>query len=347
MSHRRLVPIVAVVLAALSLCRADDGKNKTSAGGEMDATGRIAIVRAFNGELVYVHKPFPMGEKGLVITADGKVTPDGKELEAQLAMNGAAANVGDRARITDIVFKGKTIIFEINGGPKHKKKWYQRIEVGGAGGTTPVAQQPDEFAKGSFVALRFDTHVPRLDPAEVKQRLASVLDFNAKSSLEAYVESIPPKAKQAIKNHQVLVGMNHQMVLYSIGKPPKKIREKDGESEYEEWIYGEPPQEVKFIRFVGDEVTRVELMTVDGKKLVRTEKEIDLAQEQAQQAAAAAPATPPAKAPTLRRPGEQPEGSGGLADPAGPRQPGGMKQDPKLPPPPGIPQPGDPGGPPP
>ena len=57
---------------------------------------------------------------------------------------------------------------------------------------------------------------------------------------------------------------------------PKKDRERDGETEYEEWIYGTPPQDVDFVRFVGDEVVRVETMTVAGQKVVRTEKEVDL-----------------------------------------------------------------------
>jgi len=259
-----------------------------------------------------------------------------------IASNGLAANVGERARITNVVFKHNAIIFEINGGPKHKRKWYDHIEIGSAGGTTPVSKQPDEFAKGSFVALKFDKGLPNLSTEEVKRRLANVLDFKATNSFDAYIESISPKAKQAIKNHQVLVGMDRQMVLYSIGKPARKIREKDGGTEYEEWIYGEPPQEVKFVRFVGEEVARLEVMTVDGQKIVRTEKEADLKREQPQQAAAEQPSTP-TKAPTLRRPGEKPEGDGGLVVAPGPKQPGGTQRPVDLPPPPGTPQPDDPG----
>jgi hypothetical protein len=51
---------------------------------------------------------------------------------------------------------------------------------------------------------------------------------------------------------------------------------------------------------VGDEVVRVETMKVDGQKIVRVEKELDLgtatvAKKQTER---------PANAPTLRRPGE-------------------------------------------
>ena len=95
-------------------------------------------------------------------------------------------------------------------------------------------------------------------------------------ALDAFLETVPPQVKEAIKNHHVLVGMNHDMVIYAKGRPPRKVREHEGEIEYEEWIYGAPPEDVDFVRFVGDEVVRVETMKVDGQKIVRTEKEVDL-----------------------------------------------------------------------
>lgn len=339
--HPALIAIF--VLLFLGMAWADKGKNKNQGSHPISQTGRFDIIRALNGELVYIRKPFPMGTQGLTITPRGKLVPDGKDLEQLVAVHGPAAKPGDRVRISNLIIKDKVIIFEINGGPKHKRKWYHNLEVGGAGGSTPVAPQPDEQAWGSFVALQFDKFVPQITADELKERLAGVFDFHAMSSFEAYLEAIPSKARDAIKNHQVLVGMNRQMVLYSIGRPPRKVREKEGATEYEEWIYGEPPQEVKFIRFVADEVARVEIMSVDGQKAVRTAKEIDLRQETQQ--AATKPAPPPATAPTLRRPGEEAEGTGATANPPAPRKPGDISHDPDARP--GTPQPGEPGGPPP
>jgi len=160
------------------------------------------------------------------------------------------------------------------------------------------------------VDLYFDKYVPELTGPELKQMLRPVFDFDAKSALDAYLETVPPKVKEAIKNHHVLVGMNRDMVIYAKGRPPNKVRERAGEVEYEEWIYGTPPEDVDFVRFVGDEVVRVETMKVDGQKIVRVEKEVDLgvptvAKKQEDR---------PANAPTLRRPGEEmPE-----SDPANP-----------------------------
>ena len=102
-----------------------------------------------------------------------------------------------------------------------------------------------------------------------------MLDFNARNKEQAYLDTVPPKVKEAIQAHHVLVGMNQEMVLHAKGKPPKKVRERDGDTEYEEWIYGEPPADVDFVRFVGDEVVRVETMKVGGEKIVRTRKGSD------------------------------------------------------------------------
>jgi hypothetical protein len=109
-----------------------------------------------------------------------------------------------------------------------------------------------------------------------------VLDFNARNKEQAYLDTVPPKVKEAIQAHHVLVGMNQEMVLHAKGKPPKKVRERAGETQYEEWIYGEAPADVDFVRFVGDEVVRVETMKVNGEKIVRTEKEVILAAGQRQ-----------------------------------------------------------------
>ncbi len=109
--------------------------------------------------------------------------------------------------------------------------------------------------------------------------------------------------------------MNREMVTTSKGRPPKKTREKDGETEYEEWIYGDPPQDVDFVRFVADEVVRVETMKVDGEKLVRTEKEVNIESPTVAKTTSE-PAVRPPGAPSLRRPGEEPDPSSPTNKPA-------------------------------
>jgi hypothetical protein len=261
---------------------------------------RQEIIHSFNEELVYIRTNFPMGRTGLKLK-DGAVTPSGQELQHLMALWGPAAKPGDRARISDVIIKDDHIRFEINGGPIKKQKWYQRIEISGSASGTITPADPSANARGSFVDLYFDKYVPEMTGLELKQLLRPVFDFDSKSAVEAYLETVSPQVKAAITNHHVLVGMNREMVIYAKGRAPRKVRETANEVEYEEWIYGVPPQDVDFVRFVGDEVVRVETMKVDGEKIVRVEKEVDLGEA----TVAKKQAERPVNAPTLRRPGEE------------------------------------------
>ena len=289
--------------------------------------GRMMLIRGMNAELGFARKPFPMGKTGLKLdAATGKITPNDQELDGIMAGYGPSVKPGDRARITEVKIKDKSIVFDINGGPQKKKKWYEHIQVSGGGGSiTPGTPTDETNVRGSYVELTFDKFVPDLTPDQIKQLLDPVLNFSSRSATEAYLETIPPKAKQAISDHKVLVGMNREMVTYAKGRPPQKHRERDGDTDYEEWIYGTPPADVEFIRFVGDEVTRVETMKVTGEKVVRTDKEIILTKEQPEVAQqqqpgdqTGRPGQPPAPAPaaasnpdgpqgrpSLKRPGEE------------------------------------------
>jgi hypothetical protein len=279
-------------------------QNSASSLPHLSKQTRMDLIHGLTDELMYIRTPFPMGKQGLVLK-DGVVSPSGAELQQLMALWGPSVKPGDEARITAVDIKADRIRFEINGGPVKKQKWYQHIQVGAGGSAMPVGGTDDNAnPRGTYVDLVFDHYVPDLTPEKFKQLLRPVLDFDAKSAQEAYLDTVPPKVKEAIQNHQVLVGMNREMLIYSKGRPPKKIREKDGEIEYEEWIYGEPPQDVDFVRMVGDEVVRVETMRVDGSKVLRTEKEVNLDTQTAVAKAAEQPRPP--NAPSLRRPGEAP-----------------------------------------
>jgi hypothetical protein len=315
------------LLCACATAGASDQKsssqNSASPLPHLSKQTRIDLIRGFNAELVYIRTPFPMGKKGLTLK-DGAISPTGQELQTLMALWGPAVKPGDEARITNVVIKSDRIHFELNGGPIKKSKWYEHIQVSAGAGTAQAAPS-DQNAnpRGTYVDLIFDHYVPDLTPEKFKDLLRPVLDFDAKSAVEAYLDTVPPKVKEAIQNHQVLVGMNREMLIYSKGRPPRKIREKDGEAEYEEWIYGDPPQDVEFVRMIGDEVVRVETMKVDGTKTLRTAKEVDL-EPQPSVAKAAAEATP-ANAPSLRRPGETS---------AEPPKPSGQSTPVYIPPPP-------------
>jgi hypothetical protein len=287
---------------------ADDTKSQANAPSDkMTPQNRLQVMRDLTAERVYVRLPFPLGERGLEIK-NGVVTPTDQQVASLIAEHGLAAKPGDRVIITNVIVKEKSIVLEINGGPKKHEKWYQHVSVGAGGQAKTIGGAPQSLeAKGSLLTLAFDKDVPNLTGEQVRDLLGPVFDFKALTEAEAYEKTLPPKVRDAIKNHKVLVGMDREMVIYAKGRPPKKIRDRDDTgADYEEWIYGNPPEEVQFVRFQGELVTRLETMTVDGQKMVRTEKEVDLKSAETE-VADKKPEQKPANAPTLRRPGEQPE----------------------------------------
>ena len=83
----------------------------------------------------------------------------------------------------------------------------------------------DEYVTGCRVTLLFEGGVPEIGAPEVKALLDPILDFGVKSSAEAYADSLPVFLKDAIAQHDVLVGMNRKMVLAAMGAPESKMRE--------------------------------------------------------------------------------------------------------------------------
>ncbi len=321
---------------------------------EISKQTRMEMIRLLNAEFAWVKKPIPHGDKGITIKPTGEITPNDQDLYMQIVQRGPVARPGERVQITNVEFKGKRLIFEINGGPVKKAKWYQRIQISSGNAATNVAPGPDNTnAKGAILFLEFKDYVPEMTLQEVKDILKPILDFTVKSAAQAYTETLPENVRNAIRDHKVLVGMNKEMVTYAKGRPPQRVRESKDGVQYEEWIFGQAPQDVEFVRFKGDEVVELKTMTVDGKRIVKTEKEVHLddpamvvasQQSQPQQRPAEQGTAPrPAGAPTLRRPGEAPVTSpntypggpppgnyptGTAGPPAGPQ---GGQQDPDNP----------------
>lgn len=272
--------------------------------------GRRELVRNLEAEQGFAHRALPMGA-GLTLRANGPLDPGPEKYKQMIYQKGQSAAPGDRVVITAILFKGDRIILDLNGGPYAKHRFLSHIQFN----DNPVVQQPVEQPTGARVALVFEGHVPEISAPEVKALLDPVIDFGVKSSEQAYADTLPPALKDAIATHDVLVGMNHRMVLAALGSPESKIREHDsGEANgarYEEWIYGHVPQTVRFIRFHGDRVSVVEIAEL-GKaiQIHRTDEtggynSPDLTREVAMgDAVKKGEDAAPAPAPTLRKPGE-------------------------------------------
>jgi len=108
--------------------------------------------------------------------------------------------------------------------------------------------------------------------------LDPLIDFGVKSSVQAYADTLPAFLKDAIAHHDVLVGMNSKMVLAAMGAPLSKTRElEEGSSDrhYEEWIYGQVPQTVRFVRFQADRVTQVRIAALGQPIAVHDQDEME------------------------------------------------------------------------
>jgi hypothetical protein len=122
--------------------------------------------------------------------------------------------------------------------------------------TAPVAPDSSAPVYGSAVTVSLPGKIETATPEQVKKLLENVLDFERHSPTVLYSASVPPEIKEAIKNKQVIVGMDRDAVLSAKGPPDRKIREVRDGVEQEDWIYGLPPN-VLFVTFDGDVVVTV------------------------------------------------------------------------------------------
>ena len=287
----------------------------------IDARGHQDILRSLVAEQGFAMRPFPRGKKGLNLAANGKLTPTGTTYVSQITEQGLSVKPGDRVVLSNVRIDKEKIVFDINGGPDHKHEFLRHVQIGmgGPGVSNPVVQDNDTAPTGSRITLTFDKFVPDVTPAQIKSLLSPLISFDMKTPVQAYTDTLPPQLKKAILNHQVMVGMSTEMVLFAMGQPESKSREVEGQMPFEEWIYGHPPQDVQFVRINGNRVIRVELaklgqplavftkdeveglMTTDGKPvLAAAERPIELGDVHRD------PKTQSAEAPpTLRAPGEK------------------------------------------
>lgn len=253
-SPKRCWPLVAAICALLLAGPASAlGKEQ-----HLDQLGRILLIRGLDREIAVAKVPLPRGKHGLFVDDKGQI--DEARAKKELLRNGAAIQPGIPVEITKIKFKRHSIVFQINNGGKRRKKWYQHIEIGVGGTMQPLdpRRQQNPIAYGSSITLTFPhERLPDVSVEQAKKLLSTVLDFHRKLPTELYSPNIPKKFKEAIRKHEVLVGMNRDAVLSAKGVPFRKVREtKPDGVETEDWLYGLPPH-VLFVTFSGDTVIAV------------------------------------------------------------------------------------------
>jgi hypothetical protein len=234
------------LFTAVSLLRAD----------KLSFDERMEIERGLNAEFATMKVILPRAKKPLVFKSDG--TYDKSAWEKALQDGGPAARLGDEVQITRIEIEDKKIVLELNGGTR-SGHWYDHVQVGMGGNTSPIAtNQNGQAANGSHIAIVFPGSVPSLKAADIRQMLSPVFDFEKHSAAQQYVDTLPEPMKKAIKEQRAIAGMNKDQVLLALGKPRNKSRETNGEGdEIEDWIYGDPPGKMIFVRFDEGKVIKV------------------------------------------------------------------------------------------
>ncbi len=249
--RRAVAPLLLVAGLCASTCL-------LFAKREVERNDRLLLIRSLAHEVAVARVPMPPGRKGIRLKQDGQL--DQTQAKKELMNHGVSIKPGMPVEITAIRFKSDRIVFELNGGGKSGTHWYNHIEFGVGMETVPIGGTPlnaPQGAMGSYLALSLPPNSSKLTVDQVKGLLSSVLDFERKTPTVLYSPQYPPEIKQAIKNHQVIVGMDHDAVLSSKGPPDRKVREdKPDGSEEEDWIYGTPPH-ILYVVFDGDTVKSV------------------------------------------------------------------------------------------
>jgi len=226
------------------------------AADKLTLEDRVELTRGLLAEYATVKVLLPRSKKPLEFDANG--TYDKKKWDEVAKVGGPAARSGDLVQITKMDLDEDKIVLEINHGMRGKGHWYDHVQVGMGGTTSPVSQPSDSNApSGTSIAILFHKPLEPMKAADVKKMLAPVLDFEKRSATDLYADTLTPEIKQAIHDKRVTVGMDRDQVMLAMGRPNHKERETKDGVETEDWVFGMPPGRITFVTFEGTKVTKV------------------------------------------------------------------------------------------
>lgn len=218
---------------------------------------RLLLIRGVDGENAKLVHSLPAGKHGFILSP-GKPL-DMQNLKDALRLWGTAAGQGDTIQITGLDFRSKQIRVQINGGGKKHFNWRQHLTIGMGNVSSPPPDTGPRQPVGGVLILDYGRQLPDMTPGDLKRDLSMMLDFSKQQSAAVnWIDTIPPKFKQAITDHKAVVGMDEDMVIAAVGRPDHKVRQREPDGkETEDWIYGTPPAKTVFVTFAGDNVIRV------------------------------------------------------------------------------------------
>jgi hypothetical protein len=233
-------------------------------GQTLQDQSKLDLIRAVSGEFAKALKSLPAGKEGFLVYVGQPVRFE--LLDRAVANHGAAINSGDNVQITKLDFRAHTIVVAVNGGGRGKRHWRDHVQIGMGGIPTGTATQTQDTGPpgldpgvGSTIFLEFTKSIPDLTPDELKKILSPLMDFSRQRSASVqWADTLPPEMRKAIQDRRPALGMDREEVVAAIGKPEHKVRERDSEGyDIEDWIYGQPPSKIVFVRFRGERVTSI------------------------------------------------------------------------------------------
>ena len=262
------IPLWPLVMSSAGQDQTQSAPASGKKSATLQETSKLALIRYVSGEFAKARKPVPGGKEGFILYTDKPINQE--NLDHAVATHGAAVNTGDNAQITNLEFREHTIVVDINGGGRPKRHWRDHIQIGMGGSPAPVGQPTTSTGQepgppgiqpgmGGTIYVQFPKAVPDLTPEQLKQILGPILDFSKERSAAVHwIDTLPPEMKKAITERHALLGMDREEVVAAIGKPDRKVRERDANgNDTEDWIYGHPPDKTVFVRFTGERVTAI------------------------------------------------------------------------------------------
>src|SRR5258707_5978960 len=104
-----------------------DASNKGKSA-TLQEHSNLDLIRYVSGEFAKATRNLPAGKDGFLLYVDKPMSPE--LLERAVATHGAAVHVGDAAQITKLEFRDHSIVVDVNGGGRGKKRWRDRIQIG-------------------------------------------------------------------------------------------------------------------------------------------------------------------------------------------------------------------------
>jgi hypothetical protein len=242
--------IVLFVLLASLLEGALQGANE-----KLTPEQRVELIRGLSSEYATVKIMLPRSKRPLEYELGGKFDRD--KWDDASKEQGPAARAGDLIQITKVDLGDDQIVFEINGGLKSGRRWYDNVSVGTGANNGPRRGPSGPATLGTAVVVKFPKGVPAVDTAEMKRMLKPLFDFEKQSATASYVDSLPPEIKSAVEQKRVIEGMDKDQVVLAIGKPRLKSRETKDGIDYEDWVYGVAPGKISFITFSSGKVVKI------------------------------------------------------------------------------------------